>query len=37
MSCRKCFAGALPYADDLILLSPLLVCMQIMLDVCFEI
>ena len=27
------FAGALAYADDLILLSPSLVCMQIMLDV----
>ena len=30
------FAGALAYADDLILLSPSLVCMQIMSDVCSE-
>ena len=30
------FAGVLAYADDLILLSPWLVCMQIMLDVCSE-
>ena len=30
------FAGALAYADGLILLFPSLVCMQIMLDVCFE-
>ena len=31
------FAGALAYANDLILLSPSLVCMQIILDVCSEI
>ena len=30
------FADALPYADDLILLSPLPVCMQIMLNVYSE-
>ena len=30
------FAGALAYADDLILLSPSLVCMLIILDVCSE-